>query len=30
MMGGKKIEILKECETIVNNLIENFDKKTIY
>ena len=26
MMGGKKMEILKECETIVNNLIENFDK----
>ena len=29
MMGGKKMEILKECETIVNKLIENFDKNLI-
>ena len=26
MMGGKKINILKECETIVNKIIEQFDK----
>ena len=26
MMGGKKINILNECETIVNKIIEKFDK----
>ena len=25
MMGGKKMKILKECETIVNEIIESFD-----
>ena len=29
MMGEKKIKILKECETIVNKFIENFDKNLI-
>ena len=28
MMGGKQLNILKECELIVNKLIKTFDKKT--
>ena len=26
MMGGKKMKILKECETFVNEIIETFDE----
>ena len=26
MMGGKKMKILKECEIIVNKIIETFDE----